>query len=84
MYARIKPTITVYPCSRRVPSESNEASPGDIRVWVTWECLEREHFRSNGSLVADFSQPVEVDPSLVRHHRYIGDPPSGSAPDNQG
>lgn len=84
MYARIKPTITVYPCSRRVPPEGDQASLGDAHVWVTWEVLEREHFSSNGSLIADFSRPVEVDPSLVRHHCYIGDPPSGIAPDNQG
>ncbi|WP_333676206.1 hypothetical protein [Dyella sp.] len=66
MRNRIKPTMTVYPCRFR-----SQATPAEEpQVWVTWEAIEREHFNPNGSLVADFSHPIEVDPSLVRDHRY--------------
>ncbi|RUL77724.1 hypothetical protein [Dyella choica] len=71
MQKRIKPTMTVYPCRfRSQPADSSEAS----HVWVTWEAIEREHFSSNGVLVADFSHPLEVDPSLVKNHRYMPKP----------
>ena len=28
-------------------------------------------FKPDGSLVADFSRPLEVDPALVKNHRYV-------------
>ncbi|RDS86048.1 hypothetical protein DWU99_01895 [Dyella psychrodurans] len=70
MYSRMKPTLTVYPCRRRSPSLGSdpEATPF---AWITWEGVEREHFSATGSLVADFSQPMEVDASLVKDHYYI-------------
>lgn len=68
MPPRIKPTMTVYPCRAR--AHSAEASP-EPKVWVTWEAIEREHFNPNGAFVADFSHPIEVDPSLVKDHRYV-------------
>lgn len=65
MQNRIKPTMTVYPCRAR-------SHPGQApQVWVTWEAIEREHFNPGGSLVADFSQPIEVDPAQVRDHCYV-------------
>ncbi|WP_233842673.1 hypothetical protein [Dyella sp. 2HG41-7] len=72
MHTRIKPTATVYPCRYRAQSVDVK---GDAScVWVTWEVIEREHFRPDGSLVADFSQPREVDPAQVKNHRYIPEP----------
>jgi hypothetical protein len=68
MYTRIKPTLTVYPCKQR--SEADSVSEVHTRVWMTWEGIEREHFSPKGSLVADFSKPLEVDPTLVRNHCY--------------
>ena len=68
MPTRIKPTLTVYPCRTR--SQSAEASP----VWLTWEAIEREHFKPDGALVADFSHPIEVDPAQVKGHRYVPAP----------
>jgi hypothetical protein len=68
MYNRIKPTLTVYPCRHR--SQSDHVPEARAGVWMTWEAVEREHFHPAGSLMADFSQPLEVDPSLVRNHRY--------------
>jgi hypothetical protein len=68
MPTRIKPTMTVYPC--RFRSQPVEADPN---AWVTWEAIEREHFNPDGSLVADFSRPLEVDPSQVKNHRYVPD-----------
>lgn len=72
MYTRIKPTLTVYPCKHRsqAASAEHEAESG---VWMTWEGVEREHFSPHGSLVADFSQPREVEVSRVRNHRLIAD-----------
>lgn len=69
MHSRIKPTLTVYPCHVR----SLSVGPGSEHssVWLTWEALEREHFKPDGSLVADFSRPLEVDPALVKNHRYV-------------
>ncbi|GGA38377.1 hypothetical protein [Dyella nitratireducens] len=67
---RIKPTMTVYPCHSRSQPVGSSDTP---KVWVTWEAIEREHFNPNGSLVADFSHPIEVDPSLVKDHRYMPD-----------
>ena len=66
MSNRIKHTLTVYPCRER-----SQAEPvAEAGVWMTWEAVEREHFSPAGSLVADFSKPLEVDPTLVRNHRY--------------
>jgi hypothetical protein len=71
MLNRIKPTMTVYPCRLR----SQDAGPSEMpHVWLTWEAIEREHFNPNGSLVADFSHPLEVDPALLKNHRYVPDP----------
>ena len=69
MQTRIKPTMTVYPC--RVRSSSVGSGSEHSNVWLTWEALEREHFNPDGSLVADFSRPLEVDPSEVKNHRYV-------------
>lgn len=72
MRSRMKPTATVYPCRlRSEPSGSD--SKAALRMWITWEAIEREHFSPLGSLIADFSRPLEVDPSLVRNHRYVPD-----------
>jgi hypothetical protein len=74
MYTRIKPTKTVYPCRYR----SQTTTPGtDVHngVWMTWEGIEREHFNPHGSLVADFSKPIEVDASRVKNHRYEPESP---------
>jgi hypothetical protein len=69
MYNRIKPTMTVYPCRyRSQPGHPDIETEG--RVWVTWERIEREHFNPGGSLVADFSKPIEVDGSQVKNHCY--------------
>ncbi|RDS83729.1 hypothetical protein DWU98_05265 [Dyella monticola] len=70
MPIRIKPTTTVYPCKHR----SHARESGTDCVWVTWEAIEREHFNPDGSLVADFSRPLEVDPSRVKNHRYEPEP----------
>ena len=73
MYTRIKPTMTVYPCRHR----SRQAHPdtdAEGRVWMTWESIEREHFNPHGALEADFSQPIEVDATKVRNHRYVPEP----------
>jgi hypothetical protein len=69
MYTRIKPTLTVYPCRHRsqIAESATEAEAG---MWMTWEGIEREHFSPHGLFVADFSKPLEVDPALVRNHRY--------------
>ena len=70
MHSRIRPTTTVYPC--RLRSEHSESNAkATLRMWVTWEAIEREHFSPVGSLMADFSRPLEVDPALVRDHRYV-------------
>jgi hypothetical protein len=69
MPTRIKPTLTVYPC--RFRSQPAETDPN---IWVTWEAIEREHFDPRSALVADFSHPLEVDPSLVKNHRYVPEP----------
>ncbi|GLQ91220.1 hypothetical protein [Dyella acidisoli] len=69
MQTRIKPTMTVYPCRSR--SSSVGSGSEHSNVWLTWEALEREHFSSEGLLVADFSRPLEVDPSMVKNHRYV-------------
>lgn len=69
MPTRIKPTMTVYPC--RFRSQPAETDPN---IWVTWEAIEREHFSPGGTLVADFSRPLEVDPSQVKNHRYVPEP----------
>lgn len=69
MPTRIKPTLTVYPC--RFRSQPAETDPN---IWVTWEAIEREHFDPQSALVADFSHPLEVDPSLVKNHRYVPEP----------
>ncbi|MBE1161933.1 hypothetical protein [Dyella acidiphila] len=74
MYNRIKPTLTVYPCRQR--SQPEPAPEVDAGLWMTWEAVEREHFSPAGSLEADFSQPLEVDPALVRNHRYAPEPVS--------
>jgi hypothetical protein len=42
---------------------------------MTWEGIEREHFNPHGSLVADFSKPIEVDASRVKNHRYEPESP---------
>jgi len=68
MPARIKPTMTVYPC--RFRSSSVGSGSEHTNMWLTWEALEREHFSPDGSVVADFSRPMEVDPALVKNHRY--------------
>jgi hypothetical protein len=69
MYTRIKPTKTVYPCRHRSqPVTPNAHAHGG--VWMTWEAIEREHFNPDGALVADFSKPIEVDPSRVKNHCY--------------
>lgn len=68
MHTRIKPTLTVYPCHRRSPAAgADRQSPSK---WLTWEAIEREHFNPAGTLVADFSRPLEVDPALVKDHCY--------------
>ncbi|GGA03576.1 hypothetical protein [Dyella caseinilytica] len=69
MYTRIKHTLTVYPCRHR-SQQSSLATETEVGVWMTWEGIEREHFSPKGSLMADFSQPLEVDPALVRNHCY--------------
>ncbi|GLQ87425.1 hypothetical protein [Dyella flagellata] len=71
MQSRIKPTMTVYPCRFRSQQADSTEAP---HVWVTWEAIEREHFSPNGKLVADFSHPLEVDPSQVKDHRYVPKP----------
>jgi hypothetical protein len=73
MYTRIKPTFTVYPCRERSLAV-DPATEAEAGVWMTWEGVEREHFSREGSLTADFSKPLEVDPELVRNHRYVPDP----------
>ena len=74
MNSRMKPTLTVYPCRHRTPTPGADPDATPF-AWITWEGVEREHFSPNGSLVADFSQPMEVDPTLVKDHCYT---PSGS------
>ena len=69
MHTRIKPTLTVYPCHVRPPSVGSGSEHSS--VWLTWEALEREHFKPDASLVADFSRPLDVDPALVKNHRYV-------------
>jgi hypothetical protein len=68
MQTRIKPTLTVYPCRLRTQAATAGDEP---HAWVTWEAIEREHFHPNGSLVADFSRPREVEPARVKNHRYV-------------
>jgi hypothetical protein len=75
MYTRIKPTLTVYPCWQR--SQAGVAFELEASVWMTWEGIEREHFSPKGLLIADFSKPLEVDPTLVRNHCYSPEPVSG-------
>lgn len=72
MRSRIKPTATVYPCRLRSEPIGPDANAA-LHMWITWEAVEREHFSPVGSLIADFSRPLEVDPSLVRNHRYVPD-----------
>jgi len=69
MYTRIKHTLTVYPCRHRSQQSDSAPETGGC-MWMTWEAIEREHFRPDGALLVDFSQPLEVDPTLVRNHRY--------------
>ena len=69
MHTRIKPTATVYPCRYR--AQFVEAKSEGSDVWTTWEVIEREHFRPDGSLVADFSRSLEVDPAQLKNHRYL-------------
>lgn len=69
MRTRIKPTATVYPCRYR--AQPVEAKTEASCVWTTWEVIEREHFRPDGSLIADFSRPLEVDPAQVKNHYYM-------------
>ena len=70
MYSRIKPTKTVYPCRYRSHTAMPGADDAQGSMWMTWEGIEREHFNPHGSLVADFSKPIEVDASQVKNHRY--------------
>jgi hypothetical protein len=74
MYPRIKPTKTVYPCRYRSQTIATTAD-GHNKVWMTWEAVEREHFNPHGSLVADFSKPIEVDASRVKNHCYEPESP---------
>jgi hypothetical protein len=70
MRLRIKRTTTVYPCFHRSPN-ANSVVEKTTNVWMTWEAIEREYFNPHGALTADFSKPLEVDPDLVRDHRYM-------------